>query len=66
MSIHVTKEQTRLFGEKFIDLGNLALGGIVFTQLLPEATFNWRVALLGFTTFALLYVLAYYLTRGGE
>ena len=66
MSIQFTVKQSHIFSEKLLELGNLALAGIVFTQLLPTKPFSLRVALLGLITFVVLYAVGYYITKGGD
>lgn len=63
MTAVFSKDQSKLFAEKFMELGNLSIAGVVLTQFVSSKRFDERVALLGFVVFAVFYLLAYFLTR---
>ena len=53
-----------------MDLGNMALAGLVFAQLLPGQDVSTRLVVMGIIVFALAQILAFYASQfcdeGGE
>ena len=64
MLIHIfNPRQKTLFAEKFMDLANLALGGLVLGQALTEKI-NWNGLLIGSAFYIIFFIVAYFLEKG--
>ena len=59
----MTQEQRRLFAEKLMDTANIAVGALVFGQILSPEGFQLPLAIGGVLTYGILAGLAYALTR---
>lgn len=70
MYLYVSRKYPCLVAEKAMDLGNLALAGLVFAQLLPGQRVSGRLLVMGVIVFALAQALAFYASQfcdeGGE
>jgi hypothetical protein len=62
--VGLTSEQGRMLIDKLPDVANLALGALVFGQFLGDRPFSLRVAILGASTWAILFGSAFVLARG--
>ena len=40
-------EQRRVFGEKVLDLANLAAAALIFSQFMDEQAVSWRIMAMG-------------------
>ncbi|MEN8253111.1 MAG: hypothetical protein ABFQ62_01905 [Patescibacteria group bacterium] len=56
MQIYLSQEQANRIGEKFMDLGNLILAGLVLGQIVPSVKFNPYTAMAGFFGFVFSYM----------
>lgn len=59
MSKKTKKTAQQKIGEKIIDLGNLAIAGIVFVQLIPQGRLEIIQLLLGVLLCVSFYVVGY-------
>ncbi len=59
----MTPEQRRLFAEKLMDTANIAVGALVFGQILSPEGFRLSLGTIGILTYGILAWLAYMLTR---
>lgn len=64
MSRKTKKIAQQKIGEKIIELGNLALAGIVFVQLIPQGKISIIHLLLGILLCAIFYVIGYLAIKG--
>lgn len=51
-------------GENLLALGNLAIGSMLFNQLLSSQIFNIRDAILGVSSFIIIYAFAILIMKG--
>lgn len=54
----LTEDQRGRMAEKFMDLGNIAVGALLFSQAFSGFNFDWRLASIGLVFLALMYVSA--------
>lgn len=59
----MTQEQRRLFAEKLMDTANIAVGALVFGQILSPEGFQLPLGAAGVLVYGVLAGLAYILTR---
>ncbi len=59
----MTQEQRRLFAEKLMDTANIAVGALIFGQILSPDGFRLSLGILGIFAYAILALMAYMLTR---
>lgn len=63
---HYTQDQRGRIGEKFLDLGNIAAGALMFGQFISDKPFSLGIAVLGFLVVIVLYLVGLWVMRGGE
>jgi hypothetical protein len=56
----------RMTAEKLMELGNIAVGALLFGQAFSGFPFNFSLAILGLVVLAWLYASAWALLKGGE
>lgn len=66
MKIILSRDQANLVAEKYMDLANLALIGLVVAQFTSENVFNLWWGFIGLSLYAILYYLSYFVMRGGR
>ena len=66
MVIYLTEKQANLVAEKFMDLGNISLGGMVIAQVFPGVEFSPLIAAAGILSIFTAYYAAYFVMRGGN
>lgn len=54
---------SQTYGEKVIDLANIALAALVFGQFLSPEGVHWGIVVAGAALFTFLYALAYFLLK---
>lgn len=59
-------EKRKPFAEKFMELGNLAAGALVFGQAFANSPFDFRIGLFGVGFLLATYIFAYKAILGGE
>lgn len=57
------RQPTHVYGEKLIDLANIALAALVFGQFVSSEGIHWSTAVAGLMLFIFLYVLAYFFLK---
>jgi len=62
----LTNDQRKMFGEKFLDLAHLILGGLVIGQSFSGKEFSKPFAVLGVGLLVFFYWLSYTLTKKGK
>lgn len=61
----MNKRQRQAFAEKFMDVGNLAVGALLLGQFLAKE-FNWLWTVAGFGAWMVLYSVGYFLLQGED
>jgi len=64
MRISLTKKQREIYGEKWVDLANWALIGLVLGQFITERVFSLPLAAFGISIFVIFYLVSYFISRG--
>jgi len=59
MVIRFNQDHRRLYADKIVDLANIAVGALVFGQILSERGFSFRLTLIGLTLFISGYLMSY-------
>lgn len=60
--IKLNRDHRKIYGEKMVELANIALGGLVLGQLI-SGKLSGRVVFLGLAIFTLCYIISYFLLR---
>jgi len=63
MVIRVNEDHRKLYADKVVDLANIAVGALVFGQILSERGFSFRLTLIGLMLFLSGYLMSYLLLR---
>ena len=63
MAIRFNEDHRRLYADKLVDLANVAIGALVFGQILSERGFSLRVTLMGLMLFMSGYLMSYLFLR---
>ena len=58
-------ERRRVFGEKFVELGNFTIVALIFTQFTGENKSSF-VILIGFILTAILWIVGFFLLQKGR
>ena len=57
-----SKQQRRkLFGDKFLDLANYAVAGLMFSQLVGQQAVSWEIEIFGAALWLALAAVSYWL-----
>lgn len=64
MVIRFNEDHRRLYAYKLVDLANIAIGALVFGQILSERGVSFRVTLMGLILFISGYLMSYVFLRG--
>lgn len=59
----LNEKHRELYGEKLIDVANIAIGALVFGQFISEKGFSWELANIGFSVFIGCYFTSYFLIK---
>jgi hypothetical protein len=60
--VRLTRRQQAVFGEKFLDLANLAAAALVFGQFIGEQSLSWNVILGGLAAWLVFAAMSFWLT----
>ena len=63
IAFELNENHRLLYAEKLLDLGNLAVGGLVFGQFLSEKEFSKELAFIGLSLLLIIYLVVYFLIK---
>jgi len=59
----LTEEQRKVVGEKYLDLGNIGAGALVFGTALAEGRIKWFYVIGGVLFWVLMFFIYFHLTK---
>ena len=64
MRIKLTKKQREIYGEKWVELANWGLIGLVLGQFVTERVFSLLLAVVGISVFVICYLISHFVLKG--
>ncbi len=61
--VKINKKQKELYADKILDLTNIAVGALVFGQLIADRPFSWPSAIFGGIVLFMLYFMCFIITQ---